>query len=275
MFETRFFFFSSLFWCLKREQSPSFMEFWIGWWYPICVILLNSWSIVFGLFGWKSFLVTEIAVGKQVAVAVDFKDQAGEQQTMQQNLQNLCLKTGAPMESHAATILTPYAFTKLQDQIVYATHYASFPMEDGFLVRHHTKLEGGRKVYWVPREGIISCSCHQFDFSGILCRHALRVLSTGNCFQIPERYLPVRWRRISTSSTKLFQTIPSDHAEKVQLLQSMVSTLVTESAKSKERLDTATEQVSILLSRIREQPVSIQGTRDIPIHRNLWFETIP
>ncbi|XP_034702012.1 protein FAR1-RELATED SEQUENCE 11 [Vitis riparia] len=206
---------------------------------------------------------------EQVAVAVDFKDQAGEQQTMQQNLQNLCLKTGAPMESHAATILTPYAFTKLQDQIVYATHYASFPMEDGFLVRHHTKLEGGRKVYWVPREGIISCSCHQFDFSGILCRHALRVLSTGNCFQIPERYLPVRWRRISTSSTKLFHTIPSDHAEKVQLLQSMVSTLVTESAKSKERLDTATEQVSILLSRIREQPVSIQGTRDIPIHRNL------
>ena len=227
-------------------------------------MLLNSWCIVFG------FLFLGSKIGKQVAVAVDFKDQAGEQQTMQQNLQNLCLKTGAPMESHAATILTPYAFTKLQDQIVYATHYASFQMDDGFLVRHHTKLEGGRKVYWVPREGIISCSCHQFDFSGILCRHALRVLSTGNCFQIPERYLPVRWRRISSSSsTKLFSTIPGDHAEKVQLLQGMVSTLVTESAKSKERLDAATEQVSILLSQIREQPVSVQGTRDISIHRNL------
>uniref|UniRef100_A0A5B7BGJ9 Protein FAR1-RELATED SEQUENCE n=1 Tax=Davidia involucrata TaxID=16924 RepID=A0A5B7BGJ9_DAVIN len=207
---------------------------------------------------------------EQVAVAVDFKDQAGEQQTMQQNLQNICLKTGAPMESHAATILTPFAFSKLQEQLVLAAHYASFQMEDGFLVRHHTKLEGGRKVYWVPREGIISCSCHQFEFSGILCRHALRVLSTGNCFQIPEGFLPLRWRRISTPSAKLLQSTPSDHAERVQLLQSMVSTLITESAKSGERLDIATEQVSILLSRIREQPVSSQGMRDISsIHRNL------
>ncbi|XP_057464785.1 protein FAR1-RELATED SEQUENCE 11-like isoform X2 [Actinidia eriantha] len=186
---------------------------------------------------------------EQVAVAVDFKDQAGEQQIMQQNLQNICLKTGAPMESHAATILTPFAFSKLQEQLVLAAHYASFRVEDGFLVRHHTKLDGGRKVYWVPREGIISCSCHQFEFSGILCRHALRVLSTGNCFQIPDRYLPLRWRRISIPSTKLLHFTPNDHGERVQLLQSMVSTLITESAKSKERLDMATEQVSMLLSR--------------------------
>ena len=194
---------------------------------------------------------------------MDFRDQAGEQQTMQQNLQNICLKTGAPMESHAATILTPFAFSKLQEQLVLAAHYASFQMDDGFLVRHHTKAEGGRKVYWAPREGIISCSCHHFEFSGILCRHALRVFSTGNCFQIPDRYLPIRWRRISTPSAKLFQSTPNDHAERIQILQSMVSTLVTESAKSKERLDIANEQISILLSRIKEQPVSLQGMRDV------------
>lgn len=182
---------------------------------------------------------------------------------MQQNLQNICLKTGAPMESHAATILTPFAFSKLQEQLVLAAHYASFQMDDGFLVRHHTKAEGGRKVYWALREGIISCSCHHFEFSGILCRHALRVFSTGNCFQIPDRYLPIRWRRISTPSAKLFQSSPSDHAERIQILQSMVSTLVTESAKSKERLDIANEQIAILLSRIKEQPVSLQGMRDV------------
>lgn len=199
----------------------------------------------------------------QVAVAVDFKDQTGEQQTMQQNLQNICLKTGAPMESHAAAILTPFAFSKLQEQLVLAAHYALFPLEDDFLVRHHTKNEGGRRVYWVPREGIISCSCHQFEFSGILCRHALRVLSTGNCFQIPDRYLPSRWRRISMTSAKLPQNAPKDHVERVQSLQNMVSALITESAKSKERLDIATEQVSLLLSRIREQPVSLHGVRDI------------
>lgn len=172
------------------------------------------------------------------------------------------------MESHAASVLTPYAFSKLQEQLVMAAHYASYQLEDGFLVRHHTKLEGGRKVYWVPREGIITCSCHQFDFSGILCRHALRVLSTGNCFQIPERYLPARWRRrICVPPSRGLQLPRNDCTERIQMLQSMVSSLVTESSKSKERLDLATEQVSALLSQIREQPV---GSREVSsAHRSL------
>ncbi|XP_059448382.1 protein FAR1-RELATED SEQUENCE 11 isoform X2 [Corylus avellana] len=231
----------------------------------------NEWKAeFFRLYNLESNDDFELGWRDMVAVAVDFKDQAGEQQTMQQNLQNICLKTGAPMESHAALMLTPFAFSKLQEQLVLAAHYASFQMDDDFLVRHHMKVEGGRKVYWDPRDGIISCSCRHFEFSGILCRHALRVLSTGNCFQIPDRYLPIRWRRISTPSAKLLQSAPSDHADRIQFLQSMVSSLVTESAKSKERLDIAIEQVSILLSRIREQPVSLQGMRDVSsIHRSL------
>ncbi|KAI4298913.1 hypothetical protein L6164_032426 [Bauhinia variegata] len=113
------------------------------------------------------------------------------------------------------------------------------------------------------------CSCHQFEFSGILCRHALRVLSTGNCFQIPDMYLPIGWRRISMPSAKPLQSAPNDHAERVQQLQNMVSSLITESAKSKEKLDLAKEQVSILLSRIRAQPISLQGVRDMStINRN-------
>ncbi|GAU41350.1 hypothetical protein TSUD_390360 [Trifolium subterraneum] len=231
----------------------------------------NEWKAEFyRLYNLESVEDFELGWREMVAVAVDFKDQTGEQQTMQQNLQNVCLKTGAPMESHAATVLTPFAFSKLQEQLVLAAHYASFSVEDGFLVRHHTKVEGGRKVYWSPHEGIISCSCHQFEFSGILCRHSLRVLSTGNCFQIPDTYLPIRWRRISVPSSKLLQNTPNDHAERVKLFQNMVSSLITESAKSKERLDTATEQVSILLSRIREQPISLQCAKDIStINRNL------
>jgi hypothetical protein len=229
-----------------------------------------SFILHFGDIKSLNFCILGFALHNQVAVAVDFKDQTGEQQTMQQNLQNVCLKTGAPMESHAATVLTPFAFSKLQEQLVLAAHYASFSVEDGFLVRHHTKVEGGRKVYWSPHEGIISCSCHQFEFSGILCRHSLRVLSTGNCLQIPDAYLPIRWRRISVPSSKLLQNAPNDHAERVKLFQNMVSSLITESTKSKERLDIATEQVSILLSRIREQPISLQCARDIStINRNL------
>ncbi|XP_073006073.1 protein FAR1-RELATED SEQUENCE 11 isoform X1 [Typha latifolia] len=201
---------------------------------------------------------------EQVAVAVDFRDQAGEQQTMQQTLQNVALKTGAPMEAHAAAVLTPYAFSKLQDELVMAAHYASFQMEENcFLVRHHTKMDGGRKVIWIPGEELLSCSCRMFEFSGILCRHALRVLSMLNCFQIPDHYLPVRWRRINSLPSKVVQgAVSTEQAERVQTLQSMVSCLISEAAKSKERMDIASQEISILLSRIRQHPVSTNCSRD-------------
>lgn len=203
---------------------------------------------------------------EQLADAVEFKDQAGEQQTMLQNVQNISLKTGAPMESHASTILTPYAFSKLQAQMVLAAHYASYQMKDGFLVRHHTVHEGGHRVFFVPGEGLISCSCHLFEFTGTLCCHAIRVLSTENCFQIPDRYLPLRWRRVNSFPSKSIPSAHSGHMEKVQALQNMVAILVAESAKSRERLDIATQQVSALLSRITEQPALSQDTRYV--HRN-------
>ncbi|XP_020111700.1 protein FAR1-RELATED SEQUENCE 11 [Ananas comosus] len=200
---------------------------------------------------------------EQAAVAIDFRDQAGEQQAMQQNIQNICLKTGAPMEAHAASVLTPYAFSKLQEELVMATHYASFQMEENcFLIRHHTKIDGGRKVLWAPREEVLSCSCHMFEFSGILCRHTLRVLSTLNCFQIPDRHLPIRWRRANLLPSKMVQGASwNEQSESVQALQSMMSALIAEAAKSKDRMDIASREVSSLLSRIRQQPVSVHGSR--------------
>lgn len=181
---------------------------------------------------------------------------------MQQNIQNICLKTGAPMEAHAASVLTPYAFSKLQEELVTATHYASFQMEENcFLIRHHTKIDGGRKVLWAPRDEALSCSCHMFEFSGILCRHTLRVLSTLNCFQIPDRYLPIRWRRANLPSKMVQGASWNEQSESVQALQSMMSALIAEAAKSKERMDIASREVSSLLSRIRQQPVSVHGSR--------------
>ncbi|KAL9253381.1 FAR1-RELATED SEQUENCE 11-like protein [Drosera capensis] len=170
---------------------------------------------------------------QQLADAVEFKDQAGEQQTMLQNVQNICLKTGAPMESHASTILTPYAFSKLQEQMVLAAHYASYQMKDGFLVRHHTVHEGGHRVYFVPGEGLVPPT------------------------------------PVAPSNSLPSKTIPSAHSghmEKVQALRNMVANLVAESAKSRETLDLATQQVSALLSRITEQPALSQDARYV--HRN-------
>lgn len=200
----------------------------------------------------------------QVAFVVDFRDQAGEKQKMQRRLHKVCLKTGSPIESHAAAVLTPYAFFKLQEELVLAPQYASFQMEEGcFLVRHHTQMDGGCKVIWAPREELISCSCRQFEFSGILCGHVLRVLSTNNCFHIPDQYLPLRWRGVGSSPLKLSQMTSREHADQVEELQSMVSALVTESVETKERLDAACEQIATVLSRIKEFPRPMHSTNDI------------
>lgn len=203
---------------------------------------------------------------EQVAAVVDYKDQAGTKQKNQQKVHKVSLKTGSPIESHAATVLTPYAFCKLQDELVLAPQYAYIIVgENYFIVRHHTEMDGGYKVVWVPHDDFITCSCHQFEFLGILCRHVLRVLSANNCFHIPDQYLPVRWRDVTSCSTRSFQACASgEHGGKVQLLESMVSTFITESIETEERLDVACDQISMALSRIKEFPGSAaHGNNDI------------
>lgn len=193
---------------------------------------------------------------EQIATVVDFKD-VGIRQKIQLKAQKVSLKTGSPIESHAAKVLTPFAFSKVQEELLQAPQYASLMVDENyFIVRHHTEMDGGCKVMWVPHDDFISCTCHQFEFSGILCRHALRVLSMNNCFHIPDRYLPVRWRDASASSTlkSVYDLTCGRHGAKVQLLQSNVSALVTESVETEERLYFSCDQVSLLVSRIKKLP---------------------
>ncbi|KAL3717661.1 hypothetical protein ACJRO7_009148 [Eucalyptus globulus] len=185
---------------------------------------------------------------EQVAAIVELKDEAGAKQKLQRKIRKVTLKTGSPIESHAASILTPYAFTKLQEELVSAPQFASLMVDENyFIVRHHTQLNGGYKVIWIPQDEFISCSCCQFEFSGILCRHILRVLSNNNCFHIPDQYLPLRW-----CGAKSSVRTSGEYAGKVQLLRSMVASLISEPFESEEFLDVACDQIGAALSRIKE-----------------------
>ncbi|GMI70281.1 FAR1-related sequence 11 [Hibiscus trionum] len=201
---------------------------------------------------------------EQVAEIVEFNDRAGSKQKMPRKPQKVCLKTGSPIESHAATVLTPYAFGKLQEELLLAPQYASFVVDEGcFEVKHHTQMDGGCKVIWILCEEQISCSCRHFEFSGILCRHVLRVLSTNNCFHIPNQYLPSRWCMNSSPSTNPSRNAMREHSEKIQLLESMTSRLIAESIETEERLDVACEQTAMVLSRIKDLPRSTKTANDI------------
>ncbi|XP_020219746.1 protein FAR1-RELATED SEQUENCE 11 [Cajanus cajan] len=116
-----------------------------------------------------------------VGVAVNIRNQAGEEARMRQKYYNPQIITGFPLEEHAASILTPYAFELLQHEIQLSTKYAAIDIgNDSCIVRHHTKVNGGRSVSWIDEEESIHCSCKEFEFSGILCRHAIHVLLMKN-----------------------------------------------------------------------------------------------
>ncbi|CAN4091363.1 unnamed protein product [Withania somnifera] len=164
---------------------------------------------------------------EQVARVVDAKDQAGRKHKLQRNIQKVPLKT---------------------EELVFAPEYASLMVDESyFFVRHHKEIDGGYKVLWVPHYEFISCNCHNFEFTGILCRHVLRVLSTNNCFHIPDQYLPMHWHEFTSSL----------------LLQSMISTLINESLETEERLNVACDEVSAVLSRIKGFPTASSGCNAI------------
>ncbi|PKA64511.1 Protein FAR1-like sequence 11 [Apostasia shenzhenica] len=187
---------------------------------------------------------------EQVGVAVDFQNQAGEEATTQQNQQITKLRTCMPIEEHASTILTHYAFDMFQKEIMASTLFAVYETaRENYLVRHHLKSDGGHFVSCIPSDEDVHCSCKGFETTGILCRHALRVLSLKNCFFIPEKYLLTRWRQESS----LFPEC-SSQKYRSQALRSLASILIQESAITKDRFDYVEWHLSRLLNHVKDMP---------------------
>uniref|UniRef100_A0A1D1Y9B7 Protein FAR1-RELATED SEQUENCE n=1 Tax=Anthurium amnicola TaxID=1678845 RepID=A0A1D1Y9B7_9ARAE len=187
---------------------------------------------------------------EQVCLAVDFQNQAAEEATIRQKYQNVKMKTCMPMEENASTILTPYAFYVLQNEIVLSVQYAVFETEkDNYLVRHHLRTDGGHIVRWLPLEEEVHCSCKQFESSGILCGHAMRVLSLKNYFFLPEKYLPIRWRL----EISLFPKSRGNNYRS-QALRTLATMLIQESTMTKERFSYAQAQMNRLLMYVRCMP---------------------
>lgn len=191
----------------------------------------------------------------QVGVSANFLNHACRE------MQYMLMKTCIPIEEQARSIFTPFAFNALQHELMLAMQYALSEMADGsYLVHHFKKMDGEHLVIWIPEDEQIHCSCKEFDSSGILCRHALRVFMQKNYFQLPEKYFLSRWRQ--ESSPVLFD----DHyarnkdGEWLQEYQSLTETLFTESSITKERTDFVhgelTKELTRLLREVRDMPGS-------------------
>ena len=166
------------------------------------------------------------------------------------------IKTCIPIEEHARSILTPYAFSVLQHEIVLSMQYATTEMANGsYLVRHYKKMDGECLVIWIPDDEQIHCSCKEFEHSGILCRHSLRVLTVKNYFELPERYFLHRWR-VETSLLPMDdQHVQISSDECTQAFHSLAATLLTESLISKERFNHVNWELTRLIDHVRGMPL--------------------
>ncbi|WVZ14801.1 hypothetical protein V8G54_012367 [Vigna mungo] len=199
----------------------------------------------------------------QVGVAVNIRNQTGEEARMRQKYHNPLMKTSFPIEEHAASILTPYAFELLQHEIELSSKYAATVIDnDSYLVRHHTKLDGGRSVTWIKEKNSIHCSCKQFEFSGILCRHAIRVLLKNDYFSIPEEYLPSRWRKESSLIPQSRHIINYNDNSSVEF-RSLVQCLEVESLKTKDRVEVATKELKKVIHCLKGMPEVQENSIDL------------
>ncbi|EYU27664.1 hypothetical protein ABFS82_13G136000 [Erythranthe guttata] len=180
------------------------------------------------------------------------------------------LKTCLPIEEHARSILTPFAFNAVQQEMVLAMEYAASEMSDGsHIVRHFKKVDGEHLVIWVPEDEQIHCSCKAFESTGILCRHALRVLLLKNYFQIPSKYLLNRWRQEESSSVLRYgeQSNLKNSDEWYREFNLLTGTLFSEAALTKERSDFVrrelTEELTRLVGQVREMPAVDEVGMDI------------
>ncbi|XP_073143310.1 putative protein FAR1-RELATED SEQUENCE 10 [Henckelia pumila] len=169
------------------------------------------------------------------------------------------LKTCLPFEDHARSLLTKFAFKALQEELALAMQYAASEMAPGsYLVRHFKKIEGERLVIWIPEQEHINCSCNEFESSGILCRHALRVLVLKNYFQLPNKYLLGRWRKESSLICHNEQSNLNVKDEWYEELNSLTETLFSEALLTKERSDFVhrelAKDLTTLISQVREMP---------------------
>ncbi|KAK8515944.1 hypothetical protein V6N12_066783 [Hibiscus sabdariffa] len=188
---------------------------------------------------------------EQVGIAADLRNQSREW------LQYMHIKTCLPIEENARSIFTPYAFNVLQHEIVLSMQYATTEMANGsYIVRHYKKMDCEYLVIWVSQDEQIHCSCKEFEHSGILCRHCLRVLTMKNYFEIPEKYALFRWRLESSLVPVEDQNAQCNSDECAQAFHSLAATLLTESLFTKERFSHVHQELIRLLDHVRDMPIS-------------------
>ncbi|KAJ1691397.1 hypothetical protein LUZ63_015552 [Rhynchospora breviuscula] len=73
-------------------------------------------------------------------------------------------------------------------------------------IKEHPTIEKWREVTYMVKvdksEEFVSCSCKGYEFDGLLCSHAIKIMHHVNLFHLPKRYIMKRWCKDANASVK-------------------------------------------------------------------------
>lgn len=170
------------------------------------------------------------------------------------------LKTPSPMEQQAASLYTKKIFAKFQEELVETFVYTANKIDGNGVISKFrvAKYEHDDKAYIVTldiSDVKADCSCHMFEYSGIVCRHILTVFTVTNVLKLPARYILKRWTR----TARLGCDDRDEDTQSMESLTSRFNNLCREALKYAEEGAISSETYCTALAALRE------GAREIAI----------
>ena len=110
------------------------------------------------------------------------------------------MQTKEPMEEQCRRLYTLNVFKLFQKELLQSYSYLGFKIHEEvsgsrYLVRKGANDNEKCIVTFNASNLDVVCSCGMFEFEGLLCRHALRVLQILDVRDVPSRYVLHRWTR--------------------------------------------------------------------------------
>lgn len=159
-------------------------------------------------FNRKTSLLTFITSFDQAMAAQHEKEAQADFTTL---FSKPLLRTPSPIEKQAAGIYTRAVFDRFQEEFVESLGFYADKIEDGPISRYSvTKEEDGSRSYIVrfsESDKKARCTCCMFEYSGILCRHILRVFLIVGVRTLSEEYVMKRWTRDAMTSIVLEERV--------------------------------------------------------------------
>ncbi|XP_020112575.1 protein FAR-RED ELONGATED HYPOCOTYL 3-like isoform X1 [Ananas comosus] len=181
----------------------------------------------------------------------DFRSRDGESSLWSHN----------PIEVQARSVYTKRVFSEFKNQFRCTTGYDLTELENNCYkistIQHSTLPAQGINSFIVtssPSMEKVNCSCKFFEFSGLLCSHALKVMLHVRMHEIPSHYIIKRWTKDAkkgSSSINFPSMLTGDSSNakgaRLNALTLKIQQLLFEASKTFENYEMTCEKIEKLV----------------------------